>query len=205
MNQRTLDVLEFDRIRQLLAEESSFGPGRDAALALEPAWEPAAVTRGQRETSEARLLLDSGQGIPMGGLRDLRPLLARANGGDILEPAELLDVAQTCESAARLRSFLVAREERCPTLAGAAGLIQTFPDLIEDITRCITDRAEVADCASRRLGEIRSGLRVTLGRIRDKLESIIRSADYRDVLQDPVITLRQGIRNGSACLVQNRR
>ncbi len=191
MNPRTLDVLEFARIRGLLAQEASFGPGRDAALALEPSNDPAEVARGQKATSEARHLLDTGQGIPMGGLRDIRPLLAKATAGDLLEPAELLDIAQTCEGAGRLRRFLAARSDRCPTLADQVAAIGSFPELVEAINRCINDRAEVADSASRKLGEIRSGFRVTLSRVREKLEAIIRSADYRKVLQDPVITLRQ--------------
>ncbi len=191
MNPRTLETLEFDRIRSLLAEETSFGPGRDAALALAPSTDRAEVERWQRETSEARYLLDSGQGVPLGGLRDLRPLLAKAAAGDLLEPSELLDVSQTCDSAGRLRRFLTARSERCPTLAGEVGAIGSFPELVESISRSINDRAEVADSASRKLADIRSGLRITLARVREKLEAIIRSTEYRKILQDPVVTLRQ--------------
>jgi len=191
MNPRVLEVLEFDKIRNLLAAEASFGPGHDAALALAPSTEPSWVARSQRETTEARFLLDSGQGVPLGGLRDIRPLLARAAAGDILEPTQLLDIAQTCDSGARLGRFLVARTEKCPTLAVAAQGIGAFPDLIETISRCINDRAEVADSASRKLEQIRSGLKITLGRLREKLETLIRSAEYRKILQDPVITLRQ--------------
>ena len=191
MNSRTLEVLEFERVRRLLAEETSFGPGRDAALALSPSTDPAVVARRQRETTEARRLLDSGQSLPVGGLRDLRPLLAKAAGGEVLEPAEFLDIAQTCEGAGRLKRFLTERADRCPTLAEEAAALASFPELVELIRKCVNDRAEVSDSASRRLAEIRGGLRATLARVREKLEAIIHSPDYRKVLQDPVITLRE--------------
>jgi DNA mismatch repair protein MutS2 len=188
---RTLEVLELDKILRLLAEEASFGPGRDAALALAPSTDPTVVDRAQRETSQASLLLDSGESVPLGGLRDIRPLLERAAAGDLLEPVGLLDLAQTCAGAARLRRFLSSREERCPQLAALASELGAFPGLIEAIGRCINDRAEVADTASRKLADIRGATKVALGRVREKLDAIIRSAEYRKVLQDPVITLRQ--------------
>ncbi len=191
MFDRTLEILEFDKIRHLLAAEASFGPGRDAALALAPSTDPTVVERAQRETSQASLLLDSGESVPLGGLRDIRPMLERAAAGDLLEPVELLDLAQTCSGAARLRRFLSSREERCPELAALAVGLGAFPDLIEAIGRCINDRAEVADAASRKLADIRGATKVALGRVREKLDAIIRSPEYRKVLQDPVITLRQ--------------
>jgi DNA mismatch repair protein MutS2 len=191
MNERTIELLEFEKIRELLAKETSFGPGRDAALNLEPSADREAVERGQRETTEARYLLDRGHAVPLGGLRDIRPFLERVAAGDILEPSHLLDIAQTCEGASNLRKFLSARRENGPTLDLAAAGIGLFQELVAEIRRCITDRAEVADNASRKLQQIRNSTQTTLGRIREKLEAIIRSADYRKVLQDPIITLRQ--------------
>lgn len=192
MNRRTLEVLEFDKIRRVLAEEASFGPGRDAALALEPFTDPAAVERAQSETTEARRLFDRGEAVPLGGLRDIRPLLERSTAGGVLEPAELLDIAQTCEGAARLRRFLAARAEDCPTLAGLAAGIALFPDLVAEVNRCVTDRAEVADAASPKLHQVRNSARAALARVREKLEAIVRSAEYRKALQEPIITLREG-------------
>ncbi|HCW51783.1 MAG TPA: endonuclease MutS2 [Clostridiales bacterium] len=190
MDERTLEVLEFDKIRRLLAEETSFGPGRDAALALEPVTDPAAVERAQRETSEARSLLDRGEGVPLGGLRDIRPFLADARAGALLEPSQLLDIVQTCEGAWRLRGFLRGRAGDCPTLAAAADGIGHFPELVAAIRRCVTDRAEIADSASRRLQQIRSASRAALARVKEKLESIVRSPEHRKALQEPIITLR---------------
>jgi DNA mismatch repair protein MutS2 len=190
MDERTLEVLEFDKIRHLLAEETSFGPGRDAALALEPVADPAAVERAQRETSEARSLLDRGEGVPLGGLRDIRPFLGEARTGGVLEPSQLLDIAQTCEGAWRLRGFLRGRADECPALAAAAEGIGHFPELVAEIRRCVTDRGEVADSASRRLQQIRSASRAALARVKEKLESIVRSPEYRKALQEPIITLR---------------
>ncbi|HCJ09616.1 MAG TPA: endonuclease MutS2, partial [Clostridiales bacterium] len=190
MDRRTLEVLEFDKIRRLLAEETSFGPGRDAALALEPVTDPAAVERAQRETSEARSLLDRGEGVPLGGLRDIRPFLGEARTGALLEPSQLLDIVQTCEGAWRLRGFLRGRADECPTLAAAADGIGHFPELVAAIRRCVTDRAEIADSASRRLHQIRSASRAALARVKEKLESIVRSPEYRKALQEPIITVR---------------
>lgn len=191
MNQRTLEALEFDKIRRLLAEEASFGPGRDAALALAPSTDSVEVERRQRETTETRWLLDRGQGIPLGGLRDIRPYLEQADAGEVLEPAHLLDLAQTCAGAERLRRFLINRAEHCPALAAFAGDLGDFPELVAAIARSINDRAEVADSASAKLQQIRNSTRTTLARIKDKLDGLIRSAEHRKALQDPIITMRQ--------------
>ncbi len=191
MNPRTLELLEFDKIRQLLSEETSFGAGRDAALALEPSTDPETVKRSLEETGEARFLLDRGLSVPLGGLRDFRAMLDSALSGSLLEPAELLDIAQTCENSAALKRFLVARGEDCPTLRAVAEDIGSFPGVIGAIRRAITERAEVADSASHKLHQIRSSQRSTLARLREKLEALIHSAEYQKVLQDPIITLRE--------------
>ena len=53
MDQKTLSILEFNKVREQLAAHAAFGLGRERALSLEPAVELEIIEARQRETAEA--------------------------------------------------------------------------------------------------------------------------------------------------------
>jgi DNA mismatch repair protein MutS2 len=189
MDDRTLRTLEFAKIMDLLSARTATSLGKERCAALAPALDYLTVRHWQDETAEARRLHLLGQGIPLGGIRDLRESVKRAGLGGMLEPHELLDAASTAVSARRLKKFLAEHAQEAPILAAVANQVATFPTLEAEVRRAITESGAVSDDASPTLSQVRRGQRVIQGRIRDRMESYVRGPGAK-YLQDPIITIR---------------
>ena len=192
MDEKTLATLEFDKILARLAALTSFSAGRELALALRPSTDHGEVIRRQRITAEARRFREISARRGLGGVRDVRPLANKANLGGVLEPAELLNVAATLSAAHDLRDTLTRLSAPLPLLAETAERIADLAEVAADIYRCISPRAEVVDSASPMLAVLRRDLRTVHDRLYARLQELINSAEMRPVIQEPIITLRDG-------------
>jgi DNA mismatch repair protein MutS2 len=192
MNSKYLQILELPKILERLAEYTSFSAGRELALSLQPSSDLEEVARRQRETSEARALLEDRADLSLGGARDVRPLVDRAEHGATLLPTELLEVHDTLVSGRTLRRTITRLRDRFPLLASTAERIEECPSVIAEIARCINDRAEVVDGASQNLARIRREMREAHQRLMAKLEQIVSSPANAVFLQEPFVTQRSG-------------
>ena len=75
MKERTLRVLEFTRIREMLAEGALTEAGAEKCRALVPADDLATAQALQAETEEAAVILQYTGGHPMTAFPDIRPAL----------------------------------------------------------------------------------------------------------------------------------
>lgn len=187
-----LRVLEFDKILDRLASHSAFSASEHLARTLVPSTESNEIGRWQAETSEARALLDQHPEMGVGGARDVRPQTRSARLGAMLSPLDLLDLRQTILSARTLRRALTKLNAHYPQLAARAGLMQDLPAVVDAVARAINDRGEVADNASPELARIRRELNTTRSRLHDKLQRMIQSSSYAKILQEAIITQRDG-------------
>jgi DNA mismatch repair protein MutS2 len=186
-------ALEFDAVRDQLSRHSSFSRGRELALELLPTGDLTEARRRQAATTEALKLPGLRPGLHLGGVHDVRPLAERARVGGTLGPEELLDVASTVRGARAWRRGLQPLREETPTLLEIADVyLGDHPGLLEDIQAAIGEGGEVLDSASPALGRIRAELRGAHDRLVTRLREIMGSAPYRDVVQDPVVTQRNG-------------
>jgi DNA mismatch repair protein MutS2 len=191
MDQKTLHVLEYDKVRQRLAGYTSFSAGEALARALSPLTDLEEARRLQAETREARLLLDSHTEVTIGGARDVRRPADNAQRGFVLLPEDFLDIRNTLIAARNLRRHLDRSREKFPQLAEIGDLIEECPGLVTAVSSTLDDRGEVLDSASDRLARIRKELRVVHGRIQEKLRNIVNSS-MNQYLQEPIITTRNG-------------
>src|SRR5207253_887792 len=123
---------------------------------------------------------------------DVRPLVRRTALGGRLEPGELLDVRDTLAASRLLRRTILPLRDQAPHVADiAAGLVDRG-SIEEEISRCISDKGEVLDAASGTLARLRSDTKVAYSRLMDRLNRIISSSAYGDVIQDAIITVRDG-------------
>jgi len=192
MNSKYLQILELPKILERLAEHTSFSAGRKLALSLQPSPDLDEVARRQGETGEARALLDARADVSLGGARDVRPLVDRAEHSAVLLPSELLDVHGTLVSGRTLRRAITRLRNQFPLLASTAGRIEECPGVVAEIARCINDRAEVVDGASQSLARIRRELREAHQRLLAKLDRIVASSSNADFLQEAFVTQRGG-------------
>ena len=183
----TLDLLEWPRLCRHLATFTSTNIGTVAAQKL-----PIANSRAESEallsqTVEAAQLEATVGGLQFGGIRDIGVALERAEVQSILSGEELLDIATTLAGTRRLRRQIDAQDE-LPVLQNLVENLATFPELEQEIHRCIDDQGNVADRASDKLGGIRQQLKVVRDRIYSKLQRIIQRQG--GALQETIITQR---------------
>ena len=191
MDERSLRVLEYPAIRELVAERASSSLGRELALRMMPALGLAEVRRLQEQTSEARLLI--GQAVsPMAGVRDVRAQVRSAGIGGVLAAPDLLDIASTLLASRRLRGILSQHSLSSPRLAEEAQRLGSFREIEESIHSCIDDRAQIKDTASERLRALRKNAHTLHAQMIRRLETMTRSSAYQRMLSEPVITVRRG-------------
>ncbi|NLS44180.1 MAG: endonuclease MutS2 [Firmicutes bacterium] len=192
MDERSIRVLEFHKIKGSLTALTATTRGKELADRLSPVTDKYEIRRRQKETTEAKAILSAGSDVSLGGVRDLRSIMERTVIGGTLTPEELLDVSSTLIAAMRLRSFIIGLDDSFSIFREHAEGIIPQSGIVEEIRRCIDEYGNVVDNASPELSRIRSQIRTINNRIRDKLDAFIKSQQSAKYLQEPIITLRSG-------------
>ncbi|ARU59647.1 endonuclease MutS2 [Tumebacillus avium] len=192
MNERVLRVLEYDKIRDHVVRLASSSLGKARAEELYPSSDLAEVETWQQLTEEGVTVYRLRGLIPLGGIHDIRSFVRRAALGGILAAHEMLDTADTIMAGRRLKKFLqdTHEEHALPGMMGLAEMLPELKQVEDDIRAVVDDNGAVRDTASSDLRRIRGEMRSQQARIKEKLESIIRTSSYQKMLQDPIITQR---------------
>ncbi len=192
MDERSLRVLEFDKILAQLAEHTASSLGQALVWALRPATHPKVVQQRLHNTTEARKLLERYGPMPLGGLTDIRTALKRARAQFSLSGSELLAVADVIYCAERLRAYMAQGENVAPTLAALASSLSDQSPVRERIEETLDEEGNVRPDASNELKRLYQRQALLESRIRERMESLMRQAAAQDVLQEPLIVQRQG-------------
>jgi DNA mismatch repair protein MutS2 len=191
--EKTLQTLEFAKVLERLAGHTSFSVSKEMALHMRPTSDPGEVEALQEQVREIVRLQDSRADLSLGGARDIRPAVARAALGGILDPSQLLEIHSTLEAAERVRGALARLElQEYPWLVEQRSRIGNFRELTTLIAQTVDPQGDILDGASAALARIRADLRVAHQRLMDRLQSILSSPTYRPAIQEPIITLRNG-------------
>ncbi|MGB4337904.1 MAG: endonuclease MutS2, partial [Bacillota bacterium] len=159
MDDRSLRVLEFHKVGQMLVSCAATELGKEKCAAATPLVEIALIRELQSGTSEARRLFDLGKQVPLGGIHDIRDAVDRAERGGVLRPEQLLDVLYTLESSRRLKKAALSLGDGFPILVDMAAGIEPLSRLEDAIASAISESAEVMDSASPVLRSIRTKIR----------------------------------------------
>jgi DNA mismatch repair protein MutS2 len=190
LNEKVLQKLEFHRIIDLLVKQCSSQLGKEKALCLKPSTDLDTVNLGLAETSEAKEILRLFPGFSLGGIRDIRNPLRRAEMGGIIEPQEFLQIFDTLAASRRIKGFFEKEGKKYRILSSYATDLCVLPGLEQKIKKTVSPEGEVSDNASEELGRIRRKLRSLQGKAKEKLEAMISSPGMQKYLQDPLITIR---------------
>lgn len=192
MDDKILHTLEYRKILNKLMQYTQTSMGRTAAEQLRPSADFEGVKQLLQATDEAANV-DRLKGIPsFGGISDIRAALKRASIGGMLGTTELLSVGNTIGGARRVKRFLAAmhEEEKIESLFAMSDVLSEQKHVEDAIRLCIDENADVLDTASPELATIRRELRGGETRIREKLDSMIRSSSIAKMLQDQLVTIR---------------
>ncbi|MBD8068909.1 endonuclease MutS2 [Bacillus sp. PS06] len=193
MQQRVLNVLEFNKVKEQLSKHVASSLGRERVEQLLPSTDYEEVLLLQEQTDEAVKVLRLKGNVPLGGLTDIRAGVKRSMIGSILGTHELLDIASTIYSGRQMKKFIETMVEdgiEIPILDEFASFIAPLFEVEQKIKFCIDDNGDVLDGASEKLRSIRQSLRTSESRIREKLENMIRSSSAQKTLSDAIITIR---------------
>lgn len=186
----TLRALEFAAIVEQLAGLTAFLPSRELAEAAAPLADAVHVGLLHDQTDEAARLLTEQSQASIGGARDVRQALDRARRGGRLAPQDLLEVAETLRATALFADRLT--EWKGAHLASVRDDLDDAPQLMARIARSVDEAGEILDSASPELASMRRRLRVAQDRVRERLNTMLRSSALAGVIGEAIVTMRAG-------------
>jgi len=193
MDPRALKTLEFDLVKEMVAEFAISELGRKAIREQE-VWGSPDVIRGEYElVREMMDALSWRESLPIDGLSDVRPSLnAIRPAGTYLEPSELLRVHRLLKAAGRIKGFFYSFRDDFPRLHRLMECCRPVPEFEKAVAEALTDDGRVSSNATPELAEIRRAMTDTLQKIEAAFEKIMRSREMREFLQEGYVTERKG-------------
>jgi DNA mismatch repair protein MutS2 len=189
MDAHTLDLLEFDKVRELVASFAASSLGRDLARRVEPSTAAEAIEAELRLVTEMVDALTDGQAPPFGGLHDVRLLARRAAIGTALTAEQLLETAETLTCTGAIYRYRMRLGERLTGLIDLLSGVEDLGAVAKTIGGCIDGRGHVLDMASRELAAVRHRLFELDERVKAEVRRLLRDPELRRILSYPNATV----------------
>lgn len=198
MNEKVLKTLEYNKIIDLLTEYATSESGRELCRKLKPMTNLEEIEDAQAKTRDALSRIFKKGSLSFSGLHNIGASLKRLEIGGTLGIEELLRIASLLEVAKRAKAY--SRSDREDTKADSLDelfdKVEPLTPLLDEIRRCIISEDEIADDASSTLKNIRRSIKNINDKIRSQMNTMLNNTDTRNLLQDAVVTMR----NGRYCL-----
>ncbi len=192
MNEKAYRVLEYDKIIELLKSEAASSMTKKVIEELLPSRKEYEIKERLEETTEAVSVIMHKGALPLGGFYDISSWVSLSQKGGVLTMKQLLEVLYNLQAARHAAVFLKTDLPPLKKIDQLAALISVKKHLEDEIDRCILSEDEMADSASSELKSIRRRIGLQNDAIRNKLNSILTSSDNKNILQDSIVTMRQG-------------
>src|SRR5262249_55707877 len=189
MDAHTLELLEFDKVRDLLAGYAACSLGKELARRVEPSTDAEKIRQELALVSEMTEALGQGQAPPFGGLHDVRLVVRRAAIGAMLTAEQLLEVADTLACTGNVYRYRMRLDGRLLRLIELLTPVEDLGAVAKTITGCIDTRGHVLDMASRELALVRQKLADLDERVQDQIKRLLRDPELRKVLRYPNATV----------------
>jgi MutS2 family protein len=191
LNNKTIELLEYDKIKEILKGYAISDLGKEMVEKMEPYVDIKQIEKLMNETTEARAIVNISSSIPIHSLIGIKNIKQKLGKGSILLPEELDTVAGLIKDTQKLKVFMKTKESAAPTISKFAQSIYDLDELKKEIERCIL-YARVDDKASSKLSKIRKKIGILEDRIKSKLDSVLRNEKYKGYIQDALISQRNG-------------
>ncbi len=189
MDAHTLELLEFDKVRELLAGHAACSLGKELARQLEPGTD---ADRIRDELALVGEMVDAlGQGLapPFGGLHDVRLIVRRAAIGAQLTIEQLLEVADTLTCTGNIYRYRMKMGAAHQRLGDLIAPVEDLAPVAKTISGCIDGRGHVLDMASRELAQVRHKLGDVDERVQNQIRRLLRDPELRKILRYPNATV----------------
>ena len=189
---KSIRTLELPRVLELLSEQAVSAEARQRALRLRPETEVEEVLRLLDQTDAARNLIGLRGSPSFSGVKPVAEALDRADRGGALNTRELLTIADLLTAARRAKEYFNDEAAEKTAIDHLFLSLHGNRFLEEKIKRAIPDEDTIADAASTELADIRRHMRAAQAKSRQILQRIISSPSYGKILQETIITQRDG-------------
>ncbi|WP_246055391.1 endonuclease MutS2 [Pseudalkalibacillus caeni] len=191
MNETAFKMLEFEKIKKELAQFALSELAKGRIEKLSPSTDYSVVRNWLSETTEAKEIIMKSSSVPLHGLQGISQVLKQFNKGIPFRPELIVVIMDLLESGKKLQQFMIGKEYLAPQISTYVYSISELGDLFEELSTCIKNNS-IDDHASKELLKIRKKIRVLEDRIKEKLDTVLRSPAKRKYLQDTIISQRDG-------------
>ncbi len=192
MFEKSIRTLELPQVLEMLAQRAVSAAAKERCRRLVPLTDREDVMRLLDETDAAKARLGLHGSPPFSGIKDVGTALYRADQGGMLNTRELLDIASLLTTSRRVREYDMERQGEATVIDHLFSALHTNRHLEDRIRSTILDEDTIADNASAELADIRRKMRIAASKGRQILQKIISSPSYAKVLQEALITQRDG-------------
>ncbi|WP_418724850.1 endonuclease MutS2 [Dysosmobacter sp.] len=189
---KSIRTLELPRVLELLADQAVSAAAKDRCRRLTPETEAEEVLRLLDQTDAARAMIGLRGSPSFSGVKPVAEALDRADRGGSLNNHELLTIADLLTAARGCKEYFNDEAAEKTAIDHLFLSLHSNRFLEEKIKRCLPDEDTVADAASTELADIRRHMRAAQAKSRQILQKIISSPSYSKILQETIITQRDG-------------
>lgn len=194
MDERTLKVLEYNKIISIIEGYACSDLGKSAVRSIRPSFEKNRVMDLLNETTEAQSIISYLGYSPMDTFQDINLIIKKIRIGAILSLSELLAVASISKLIARVKERISEYPDKSniPIIKSSVDSLIQNKAIMDEIYRCIENEEKVSDYASNKLASIRRNILRVNERIRERLNKLVYSPSYQKYLQETIVTIRNG-------------
>ena len=185
----TEKILEFDRIKEKLAELACTEKARLQIQELKPSLSELEVKAFQRETTEARKMIEICGNPPVTALQGVDEWIEFASKGGCLTPRQLEQISMVLAAVRRLKDYLRRGKEHEIGLAYYAENLDGLDDIREELGSKIRNE-RVDDYASKTLKSLREAIDRAETKMHEKADAILKA--NKQYMADNFSTLRNG-------------
>lgn len=185
--------LDLPKILHRIQFYASSDLGKEAAENIDPSTDLEIISREHNRVTEMKGILEGEPEFPIDGIKDIRiPIQRSTIENNILSPRELLDIVSTLHASRNIKVFIEKRKDNLRELYSLTSLISIHKEIGFNILQAISENGEVRDTASKELRSIRQSIVDKQITIRKALERILRATSDQGMVQDEIVTTRDG-------------
>ncbi|WP_113929194.1 endonuclease MutS2 [Bacillus sp. P14.5] len=191
MNENTFKQLEFQKIKDEIANYALTDSGKGLVKAISPSFNKNQISAWLDEVTEAVEILKKSESVPIHALDGIEIILNQMNKGTALRAGQFLKLLLFLDCCGKLKRFMKDKEFIAPRVSSYVWSIEDLPHLYDGINRCIRN-GQVDDYASKELLKIRKQISIQEERLKEKVNSMIKSNKYKAYIQEAIVSQRAG-------------
>ncbi|MBI5208010.1 MAG: hypothetical protein HY934_09520 [Candidatus Firestonebacteria bacterium] len=190
MDKHTLKVLEYDRVKEVLASFTKTGAGKKKVKSINPETDYKIIERELKKVTELKNIIRIKGNLPFEELKE-NACLNKIDKSSYLLPLDILYIQSILIISKDLKDYFNSLpNNEYPHICSLWKGLDPLYDLNEKILNTIDEQGEVLDSAYPKLARIRRNILTVHSEIKKQLTDLFFSKDSSNFIQDNIITIR---------------